>query len=156
LNTSGGILPNLASAFRSSPANAVAYTQILAAILFFGLLVHSASAATPSPQKHSQKKSAARVGRVQTGLDVLEAGKFSALRGKHIGIITNHTGLDSQGKSTIDLLAHAPQVTVVAIFSPEHGLAGRLDESVSSSKDAPPAWFTACWRQSPPHRSKLG
>ena len=128
-------MPNLASAFRSSPANAVAYTQILAAILFFGLLVPSASAATPSPQKHPQKKSAARVGRVQTGLDVLEAGMFSALRGKHIGIITNHTGLDSQGKSTIDLLAHAPQVTVVAIFSPEHGLAGRLDESVSSSKD---------------------
>jgi len=72
---------------------------------------------------------------VQTGLDVLEAQKFALLRGKRIGIITNHTGLDAQGKSTIDLLTHAAGVKVVALFSPEHGLAGRLDEKVSSSKD---------------------
>jgi len=72
---------------------------------------------------------------VQTGLDVLEAQKFAPLRGKRIGIITNHTGLDAQGKSTIDLLTHAAGVKVVALFSPEHGLAGRLDEKVSSSKD---------------------
>jgi len=72
---------------------------------------------------------------VQTGLDVLESQKFAPLRGKHIGIITNHTGLDSQGKSTIELLAHAPGVQVVAIFSPEHGLGGQLDERLSSSKD---------------------
>jgi len=68
-------------------------------------------------------------------LDVLEAQKFAPLRGKRIGIITNHTGLDAQGKSTIDLLTHAPGVQVVALFSPEHGLAGRLDDKVSSSKD---------------------
>jgi uncharacterized protein YbbC (DUF1343 family) len=72
---------------------------------------------------------------VQTGLDVLESQKFAPLRGKHIGVITNHTGLDSQGKSTIELLAHAPGVLVVAIFSPEHGLGGQLDERLSSSKD---------------------
>src|SRR5262249_8081864 len=52
-----------------------------------------------------------------------------------IGIITNHTGLDAQGKSTIDLLTHAPGVKVVALFSPEHGLAGRSDDKVSSAKD---------------------
>lgn len=93
--------------------------------------------ATPNPhsaQKRS-RKTAARAGRVQTGLDVLEAQKFAPLRGKRVGIITNHTGLDAQGKSTIDLLTHAPGVQVVALFSPEHGLAGRLDEKVSSSKD---------------------
>ena len=61
---------------------------------------------------------------MQTGLDVLESQRFAPLRGKHIGIITNHTGLDSQGKSTIELLAHAPGVQVVAIFTPEHGLGG--------------------------------
>lgn len=94
-------------------------------------------AALPSPhgaQKRA-RKTTARAGRVQTGLDVLEAQKFAPLRGKRVGIITNHTGLDAQGKSTIDLLAHAPGVQVVALFSPEHGLAGRLDEKVSSSKD---------------------
>jgi uncharacterized protein YbbC (DUF1343 family) len=84
--------------------------------------------------KHGAK-SPARAVRVQTGLDVLEGQKFAPLRGKHVGIVTNHTGLDSQGKSTIDLLTHAANVQVVALFSPEHGLAGRVDDKVSSSKD---------------------
>ena len=74
-------------------------------------------------------------GRVQTGLDVLEAQKFAPLRGKHIGLITNHTGLDAQGRSTVDLLSHAPGVQLIALFSPEHGLAGSNDEKISSSKD---------------------
>jgi uncharacterized protein YbbC (DUF1343 family) len=89
--------------------------------------------ANPSPQKRHAKKSPTRAGRVQTGLDVLEAQKFAPLRGKHVGIITNHTGLDTHGKSTIELLAHAPGVQVVAIFSPEHGLGGQLDERLSSA-----------------------
>ncbi len=50
-------------------------------------------------------------------------------------VITNHTGLDSQGRSTVDVLSHATGVQVVALFSPEHGLAGRNDENVASSKD---------------------
>jgi uncharacterized protein YbbC (DUF1343 family) len=87
------------------------------------------------PQKRHARKSSPRAGRVQTGLDVLESEKFAPLRGKHVGIITNHTGLDSQEKSTIDVLAHAPGVQVVAIFSPEHGLGGLTDERVSSGKD---------------------
>ncbi len=99
----------------------------------FSFLPHPCIAtANATTSKH---KSTPRAGRVQTGLDVLESQKFAALRGKHIGIITNHTGLDSQGKSTIELLAHAPGVQVVAIFSPEHGLGGQLDERLSSSKD---------------------
>ncbi len=92
-------------------------------------------AASAAATKHASHKSPSRAGRVQTGLDVLESQKFAPLRGKHIGIITNHTGLDSQGKSTIELLAHAPGVQVVAIFSPEHGLGGQLDERLSSTKD---------------------
>jgi uncharacterized protein YbbC (DUF1343 family) len=72
---------------------------------------------------------------VLTGLDVLEAGGFVPLRNKHVGLITNHTGVDSQGRSTVDLLSHAAGVHVVALFSPEHGLAGRNDEKVASSKD---------------------
>jgi uncharacterized protein YbbC (DUF1343 family) len=72
---------------------------------------------------------------VQTGLDVLEAEKFAPLRNKHVGLITNHTGLDSQERSTVDLLANAARVHLVALFSPEHGLAGRNDEKVASTKD---------------------
>ena len=100
--------------------------------IFCFLLQPCLAATKATTSKH---KSTQRAGRVQTGLDVLESQKFAPLRGKHIGIITNHTGLDSQGKSTIDLLAHAPGVQVVAIFSPEHGLGGQLDERLSASKD---------------------
>jgi uncharacterized protein YbbC (DUF1343 family) len=76
-----------------------------------------------------------QVGRVHVGLDVLEAEKFAPLRGKHVGLITNHTGLDYQGRTTIELLAHAPGVQLVALFSPEHGIAGHADEKVASSQD---------------------
>jgi uncharacterized protein YbbC (DUF1343 family) len=82
-------------------------------------------------------KHSGHTGRVQVGIEILEAEKFAPLRGKHVGLITNHTGLDSQGRSTVDLLSHAPGVQLVALFSPEHGLAGRNDdERIASTKDA--------------------
>jgi uncharacterized protein YbbC (DUF1343 family) len=84
---------------------------------------------------HAAARRSGRPGRVQTGIDVLEAQKFAPLRGKHVGLITNHTGLDSQGRSTIEVLSRAPGMQLVALFSPEHGLAGRSDERVSSSRD---------------------
>ena len=75
--------------------------------------------------------------RTKTGIDALEAEKFSLLRGKRVGLITNQTGLDSYGHRTIDLLAHAEGVNLIAIFSPEHGIAGVADASVSNQADAP-------------------
>jgi uncharacterized protein YbbC (DUF1343 family) len=87
------------------------------------------------PSRASSKKHSGRAARVQTGLDVLEVQKFAPLRGKHIGLITNHTGQDSQGRSNVDLLSKAAGVQVVALFSPEHGLAGRNNEKISSTKD---------------------
>ncbi len=108
-------------------------------VLFFLLLL---LLLLSSPIEAAARKNAARnparkgrPGRVQTGLDVLEAQKFAPLKGKHVGLITNHTGLDAQEKTTIERLAHAPGVTLVALFSPEHGLAGKLDANVTSSKD---------------------
>ena len=83
----------------------------------------------------STKKRGGRPGRVLTGLDVLAAEKFAPLRGKHIGLITNHTGQDSEGRSNVELLNRAGGVQIVALFSPEHGLAGRNDVKISSSKD---------------------
>ena len=83
----------------------------------------------------SGTSSRSHAGRVQTGLDGLESEKFSMLRGKRIGLITNHTGQDFQGRSTVELLAHAPGVQLVSLFSPEHGIAGHADEKISSSKD---------------------
>ena len=74
--------------------------------------------------------------RVMTGVDVLAARKFAALAGKRVGLITNHTGLDAVGRRTIDLLARAPGVKLRAIFSPEHGLSGKVDKKVASGRDA--------------------
>jgi uncharacterized protein YbbC (DUF1343 family)/CubicO group peptidase (beta-lactamase class C family) len=80
---------------------------------------------------------AGRNGSVQTGIDVLEAQGFAPLQGKHIGLLTNQTGVDSAGRRTIDVLAHAPGVQLKAIFSPEHGVAGALDTTkIGNSRDA--------------------
>jgi uncharacterized protein YbbC (DUF1343 family) len=70
-----------------------------------------------------------------TGIDVLEAQGFAPLVGKRVGLITNQTGIDRTRRSTIDLLAHAPGVKLVALFSPEHGIRGTFDERVSSTTD---------------------
>ena len=79
-----------------------------------------------------------RNGSVKTGIDVLEAERFAALAGKRVGLITNASGRASDGQRTIDLLAHAPDVKLVALFSPEHGLEGSAAEGakVDSSRDA--------------------
>jgi uncharacterized protein YbbC (DUF1343 family)/CubicO group peptidase (beta-lactamase class C family) len=72
---------------------------------------------------------------VQTGLDVLRANGFAPLRGKHVGLVTNHTGLARDGSTTIDLLFSAKDVKLVALFSPEHGIRGVLDANVASTVD---------------------
>jgi uncharacterized protein YbbC (DUF1343 family) len=76
-----------------------------------------------------------KTGHVKTGIDVLEEANFAPLRGKRVGLITNQTGVDSRGRRTIDALAAAKGVKLVAIFSPEHGIAGRADEKVASVTD---------------------
>lgn len=72
---------------------------------------------------------------VMTGLDVLRASGFAAVRGLRVGLLTNQTGVARDGASAIDLLAHAPGVTLVSLFSPEHGIRGVLDASVPSTTD---------------------
>ena len=70
------------------------------------------------------------------GIDVLVARRFEPLRGLRIGLITNHTGIDRAGNPTIDLLRSAPGVTLVSLFSPEHGIRGDADATVSDAIDA--------------------
>ncbi|HEV7396022.1 MAG TPA: exo-beta-N-acetylmuramidase NamZ domain-containing protein [Pyrinomonadaceae bacterium] len=74
-------------------------------------------------------------GRVLTGIDVLKRDGFKQLAGMRIGLITNHTGRDREGRQTIDVLREAPGVKLVALFSPEHGIRGLADEKISDSKD---------------------
>jgi uncharacterized protein YbbC (DUF1343 family) len=78
---------------------------------------------------------AERVPRVLNGIDVLREQKFEPLEGKRIGLITNHTGLAADGTTTIDLLYHSKVCKLVALFSPEHGIRGLMDEKIGSSVD---------------------
>ncbi len=72
---------------------------------------------------------------VLTGLDVLAEDNFAALRGKRIGLITNQTGVSRDGRRNVDLML-AAGIQVMALFSPEHGLAGAEDRSdISDTKD---------------------
>ena len=61
---------------------------------------------------------------VRTGLDVVLTDSIHVLRGKRVGLITNHTGVDRQGRRNIDLLFRSPDVKLVALYGPEHGLGG--------------------------------
>jgi uncharacterized protein YbbC (DUF1343 family) len=61
---------------------------------------------------------------IKLGVDLLEEKQFAGLEGKRIGLITNATGIDSRGVSTVDVLLHAPGVKLVALFGPEHGVYG--------------------------------
>ena len=81
-----------------------------------------------------------RNGTVKNGIDVLEENGFDLLKSesgkKRIGLVTNQTGVDAEGKRTIDILAQAPGISLEAIFSPEHGVAGALDTTdIGNSKD---------------------
>lgn len=62
--------------------------------------------------------------KIKTGIEVLKEQKFKVLEGKRVGLITNPTGVDNSMKSTIDILHEAPNVQLVALFAPEHGVRG--------------------------------
>src|SRR5438309_2274436 len=75
---------------------------------------------------------------VVPGIEVLLRDSLRLIQGKRIGLITNHSGRDRHGTSTIDLLFHAPGVRLTALFGPEHGLRGvvQAGESVSTTTDS--------------------
>lgn len=128
------LLPQTVKALARAVMCALTAAAIAGGVCIFG--------ATPAKGPAQAAPSYTAGPRTQTGIDVLEEGNFAALRGKRsgpvrVGLITNQTGVDAQGRRTIDLLAGAPGVKLAAIFSPEHGLAGNVDEpSVGNSIDA--------------------
>jgi uncharacterized protein YbbC (DUF1343 family) len=68
--------------------------------------------------------SCTRPGAVLPGIEVLLADSIHLVRGRRVGLLTNHTGVDRCGRRTVDLLVATPGVQVVALFAPEHGLTG--------------------------------
>lgn len=81
--------------------------------------------------------------RIKTGIEVLKDQNFKCLEGKRVGLITNPTGVDNNLKSTIDILHEAPNVNLVALYGPEHGVRGdvhagdKVDNSADPSTGLP-------------------
>jgi uncharacterized protein YbbC (DUF1343 family) len=101
-------------------------------LVFCAMLFAASRGEAQTPQgksSHTQSE------RTKPGVDVLEQENLAPLRGKRVGLITNQTGVDSQGRRTIDVLAHAEDVKLIALFSPEHGIAGRADAPVANAAD---------------------
>jgi uncharacterized protein YbbC (DUF1343 family) len=103
--------------------------QVGAATLAFGGCARStlSSSRRPHPDRPSE---------VLNGIDVLARQDYAPLRDLRIGLITNHTGHDIDRRATIDLLKEAPGVRLTALFSPEHGIRGELDEKVGDGQDS--------------------
>jgi len=86
---------------------------------------------------------AAAAGEVLPGVEVLLRDSLHLVAGKRVGLITNHSGRDRRGTSTIDLLHRAPGVKLVALFAPEHGIRGaaeagvHIDASMDSATGVP-------------------
>lgn len=86
---------------------------------------------------------AVAVPKVKTGIEVLRDNNFRILQGKRVGLITNPTGVDSQLKSTVDILNEAPGVKLVALYGPEHGVRGdvhagdKVDTTVDKQTGVP-------------------
>lgn len=74
---------------------------------------------------------------VETGLENLVRSKFDILKGKRVGLVTNPTGVDRNLRSTVDIFYNAPEVNLVALYGPEHGVRGEFTagEYVNSEKD---------------------
>ena len=73
---------------------------------------------------------------VRTGIDRVSAGAWpQRWRGKRVGLITNHTGMNRDGESTAEILSALPEVELRALFSPEHGFRGRAETRVDDSID---------------------
>ncbi|MDP3072826.1 MAG: DUF1343 domain-containing protein [Opitutaceae bacterium] len=109
-------------------------------VIFFSNRVHPDGKGDAVPLRREIGTLAAEAigrdaGAVLNGIDVLVREDFARLRGLKIGLITNQTGRDRQGRPTIDLLHEARDVQLVALFSPEHGIRGVADEKVGDTID---------------------
>ncbi|MEK6666581.1 MAG: exo-beta-N-acetylmuramidase NamZ domain-containing protein [candidate division NC10 bacterium] len=109
-------------------------TAEVAAALFVPPL--PVAAAAPAEHTATAEEEPPSPQSVLSGLDVLVAEQFALLAGRRVGLVTNQTGVDAQGRRGIDLLAAAPRVRLKAIFSPEHGLSGEAVGDIPHGRDA--------------------
>src|SRR2546427_278451 len=89
---------------------------------YTALLVAAASACASAPV-------------VRPGIEVFVEHPPALVHGKRVGLITNQSGIDRQRRSTIDLLGGMPDLRLVALYSPEHGIRGVAETRVGSTVD---------------------
>jgi uncharacterized protein YbbC (DUF1343 family) len=103
--------------------------------------IYSSQVAAQIPKFRNQQtavnnQQTVKTATVLNGIDVLEKENFKRLENMRVGLVTNHTGRNLSGKQTIDVLKEAPNVKLVALFAPEHGIRGQLDqEKITDSID---------------------
>ena len=103
--------------------------NIIIALVAFAVVVPSCTA--KAGQESSKEV-------VKTGIDVLEQNGFKQLQGKKIGLVTNPSGVNNKLVSTVDILANAPGVELVALYGPEHGVRGDIHAGDKVSDDVDP------------------
>jgi uncharacterized protein YbbC (DUF1343 family) len=97
--------------------------------------IAAANVAAPLPRSILPVAAKPRFSRVSTGLDVLAERAFAQLKGKRVGLITNHTGINRDGERNVDLMLRAG-VRVTGLLSPEHGIEGKDDhENIGDARD---------------------
>jgi uncharacterized protein YbbC (DUF1343 family) len=104
----------------------------------FRFTLAAATLLSAVPALYAQLARADRPAGVVPGIEVLLTDSVHLIKGKRIGLLTNHSGRDRYGTSTIDLLFRAPGVKLTALFGPEHGLRGvaKAGEKISSVVDS--------------------
>jgi len=128
---------------RARPSSAAAFLVAAAAIVACeaapreGVEADASGAAGAASTAGGGATDDAGVAEVRPGIEVLLADSLHLVRGRRIGFITNHTSLDRERRSAIDLLHEHPEVQLVALFGPEHGLRGEAEagERVESGVD---------------------
>ncbi|MBE6225421.1 MAG: DUF1343 domain-containing protein, partial [Bacteroidales bacterium] len=103
--------------------------NIVVALVAFAVLLPSCAALVQ--QEKSNKV-------VKTGIDVLESNGFKQLQGKKVGLVTNPSGVNNKLVSTVDILANAPGVELVALYGPEHGVRGDIHAGDKVSDEVDP------------------
>ena len=82
---------------------------------------------------------------VETGLENLVKSNFDLLKGKRVGLVTNPTGVDRYLRSTVDILFNAPDVNMVALYGPEHGVRGEFTAGEHVASETDPATGLTVW-----------
>jgi uncharacterized protein YbbC (DUF1343 family) len=97
---------------------------VCAAALFASAAIASAGPARQAPAGNGA------TGNVRPGIEMFLADLPPAVRGKRVGLITNHTGIDRARTSDIDLIVRHPDLKLVALLAPEHGIRGTIEAGV--------------------------